>query len=508
VPSLHLRGCSYAHTSASPVLRRVDLDVDHDPAAHGGGWIGVVGANGAGKSTLLGLLAGTLAATAGRVDVHAEVPPVLVPQHVAALPAAVAAYAVTWDGRAERLRSRLGLDPDDLLDDVGRGWDALSPGTRTRWRLAAALASDADVLLLDEPTNHLDAAGRSLLLDELRRHRGLGLVVTHDREVLAALTTRTLRVHAGSATLHAGSHAEASARWRHAETTARDAHDRAVRTERRERAGLADLRRQRHTVEAGAARSQREAGHRDHDAREAGRVGRAARAEAAVARRVGAQRSRHARADAALTSTAGPPRDRRGTVAFHSTAGAGGRVLAVVTGEVRHAGGEVLLRDVDVALRRDDRVHVAGANGAGKTTLLRALLASLPPTAIVGTLGQELAPDGVPAWLDALDPELRGRVLGTAALLGVDPARVLDAAATSPGERRKLALARLLVEPADVVVLDEPTNHLDLPAIEALQAALTGHHGTLLLVTHDAELADATTTRRWDVADGRVIVAH
>ena|GEM_PF-5340211 len=116
----------------------------------------------------------------------------------------------------------------------------------------------------------------------------------------------------------------------------------------------------------------------------------------------------------------------------------------------------MVLRDVDVALRRGERVHVAGPNGAGTSSLLRCL---------------------------------RGRVLGTAARLGVVPGGVLDAGATSPVE---------------LVVLDEPTNHLDLPAVEALQDALPGLDTALLLVTHDPALAVAATQVRSEVADGSV----
>ncbi|GGI09118.1 hypothetical protein GCM10011354_32490 [Egicoccus halophilus] len=186
----------------------------------------------------------------------------------------------------------------------------------------------------------------------------------------------------------------------------------------------------------------------------------------------------------------------------------GRRVLVEVQGDVRHAGGEVLLQDVDVALQRGQRVRVAGANGAGKSTLLAVLLARLSDAAEqVGILPQELSdPSRVLEDVRRLDPEVRGRVLGTLATLGVDPDRVLVTDAPSPGEARKLALAGLLSATASVLVLDEPTNHLDLPSIERLEAALAAWDGALVLVTHDEALAAAATTTTWEVADGRVDV--
>ncbi len=98
-------------------------------------------------------------------------------------------------------------------------------------------------------------------------------------------------------------------------------------------------------------------------------------------------------------------------------------------------------------------------------------------------------------------------MLGTVALLGVDPERVLVTAEPSPDEARKLALARGLASEASVLVLDEPTNHLDLPSIERLQAALEAFPGALLLVTHDDLLAGSVTQTTWRLLGGRVEVS-
>jgi ATPase subunit of ABC transporter with duplicated ATPase domains len=506
VPSIHLRGLSYAHTAATSILVDVDLDLAADPNAVGPTWVGVVGANGGGKSTLLRLFAGQLSPTTGSLDVHSAMAPRLVPQAVQKPSDDIRAFAATWEAPAVRLRRRLALDPDDLEPSLGRGWSTLSPGMRKRWQLAAALADDPDLLLLDEPTNHLDVASRDLLVRELRRFAGLGLVVSHDRSVLESLTGRTLRVHGGQVTLHSGAYAAASERWRTDEQAQRTAHDRAASEVRRERRILGEVRRDRHGAEAGPRRDRRLAGADQPDAREAGRKFAARKAEAALARRVGQQHARVARAE--RTAEGFDLRRRHdGPIGFRPAA-TGRRTLVHVRGDIRHAGGEVHLRDVDVALIRGDRVHLAGANGAGKTTLIDALLVGLASTGEqVAVLPQELDDPGAEvARVRSLDPTTRGRVLGTVATLGVDPDRVLVTGSPSPGEARKLVLARILQDEASVLVLDEPTNHLDLPSIERLQAALSDFSGALLLVTHDDALAAATTTSRWEVGGGQVRV--
>ena len=502
MPSVHLHGVTHAYTSALSVLIDVDLDVAAAP--HPPGWVGVVGENGAGKSTLLRLLAGELSPTSGTIDVQSAVPPRLVSQSCEELTTEVLGFAWTWDGVSERLRRRLDLDPDDLHPATGRGWAALSAGQRQRWQLAAALAEEPEVLLLDEPTNHLDGRARELVLGVLAGFTGLGFVVSHDRTVLERLTTRTLRITQQRVEVHAGDYGAASERWRAAETAERAAHDRARREVRRQRRILAEVRRARHGAEAGPRRERRLAGADQPDAREAGRKRAQEKAEASLGQRVGQQHARLARAEDAVDRF-DLRRARGGAVRFHH-ADTGRRVLATVTGDVCHAGREVWLRAVDVALHRGEHVHLDGPNGAGKTTLLRAVCDVLAGSAeVVAELPQELEDPLVEVTRVAMLPaELKGRVLGTVALLGVDPERVLVTAEPSPGEARKLALARGLASEASVLVLDEPTNHLDLPSIERLQTALEAFPGALLLVTHDELLAGAVTDTTWRVDEGRV----
>ncbi len=493
MPSIHLRACSFAHTAATDVLDDVTLDLAD-------GWVGVVGANGSGKTTLLRLVAGELTPTAGEVNVVADVPPVLCPQAVDDLDPSIRAFSWDWTGTAARIRSRLALDPDDL-----DRWETLSPGERKRWQVGAALAAEPDVLLVDEPTNHLDVAARDLLVEALRDFDGLGLVVSHDRTLLDGLTDRTVRVVRGRAESWAGGYSEARVRWVAEEAALRDAHVRARREERRLRRVLAEVRHDRLGAEH-APRAARRNSPREPDVREAGRKFAQQKAEQKLANRVGQLNSRVERAHADVQAIE-VTRDVGGDLSLDAE-GAGRRWVAQLQGDVTHAGGGALLHRLDLAVARGEHVHVAGANGAGKTTLLGALRAAA--VGEVGWLPQELTPDAALGCLDrvrALDPERRGRALGIVANLGVDPDRVMVTDAPSPGEARKLALALVLLDPADLVIMDEPTNHLDLPAIERLEAAVAEYPGALVLATHDVAFARSTTATLWQVEHGRVRVS-
>ncbi len=157
----------------------------------------------------LRVLAGQLAPTEGSVRRDPRGASVaLCVQEVDELPEDVVSLARDDEGGGNRrlaaeLRGRLGLDPDAI-----ERWPSLSPGERKRWQIGAALAREPEILLLDEPTNHLDVEGRALLIGALRRFRGVGVIVSHDRALLDELPSTIIRVHDTRVTTDAGGYAE------------------------------------------------------------------------------------------------------------------------------------------------------------------------------------------------------------------------------------------------------------------------------------------------------------
>ncbi len=473
------------------------------------GWTGIVGPNGAGKSTLLSLLAGILPLREGRVLFTPERPLIrLCPQRVDALSDDLRRVAEDPPPHAHRILGELGLWEGQL-----QRWSTLSPGERKRWQVAAALAAEPDVLLLDEPTNHLDAEATGWLGRALSRFRGIGVLVSHDRALLDGLTTRTVELDGeGGLREFPGPYGAARAAWEAEREQRAQERAEARAAHRKAQRSLQEARQTRASAESSRSVATRMKDKYDSDARTLGADFRAEQAEKRLAKsQAAAKRTESRAADAVATLHVDKP---LGAELFADWVPSPRPVLLRLERDALFAGeGPEAVRIIEGPLRhyvgRTDRIHLAGPNGAGKTTLLRALLGNEAPASDEGPgssgilhLPQDLSDREVSAAvarLHALPRDARGRVLCFVAALGVEPEHLLATARPSPGEARKLVLAEAMAGGVHALVLDEPTNHLDLPSVERLEALLRQWPGALVLVTHDAQLASATCTVRWEV---------
>lgn len=519
------------------LLDRVSLSV------RPGERVGIVGENGAGKSTLLHLLAGAVTPDEGRVTALADgglrlvrQTPELPPEDTVAdaVDAALADFRA-METRLRALEARLhhaaaedlaaygdlltayelrgGYGADARVDKAlhalgiahiprGRRLGSLSGGEQARLGIAVAVAAAPEVLLLDEPTNHLDAAALDWLEESLRGHRGTVVAVSHDRVFLERVTTALVEVDTDLRSLVR--HGEGYAGFR----AAREA------TRRRRRQEHEEWRAETERLEAyaegtahavAAGRVMKDNNKMAYD-RAGGRV------QASVSGRVRNARERLRRLREDPVPEPAPP------LSFSARPQAGavqGELLALDGIRV----GERLAVDT-LTLRAGERLLVHGGNGAGKSTLLRVMAGALRPDrgevrrrGRTGFLAQEVTvPRPAEPLLTAfghglglgLDEEGLTERLLSYGLFRPDDLTV-PVGALSAGQLRRLALARLLARPADLLLLDEPANHLALGLVEELEQALEEWPGAVVVVSHDRELRRRFTGRIRRMDSGRLL---
>jgi ATP-binding cassette, subfamily F, member 3 len=520
---------------ARVVLDRASLAVGpHDR-------IGLVGANGTGKSSLMRILAGEVSADSGELVFRRGARAGYLPQDVATLadlplvdavlstvpgrtgletrlaqteaalaaaPEAAEQLELSQDlaelheeldhfeehfGRrhAEQILAGLGFAQDDL----GRPARTFSGGWKMRAALAGLLLQDPDLLLLDEPTNHLDVPTLEWF-DAFLRGTGKALVlVTHDREFLNRQIDRVLALEPEGLRAYAGDYD--------------------------------DYRRQRGTEEERLlAQAKRQAAKRAQLETFIERFG-AKNTKASQAKSKEKQLERMEEVQVL---------EHRDTLrfAFPETPRSGKEVLRF-EGVAKAFGPRVVYRGLDAQVLRGERVGVIGPNGAGKTTLLKLAAGELAADAGSVKLGHSVVagyyaqhhferaehddPEAVRS-VGTLQPERtildtlwdlvpdRGEafvrsVAGSFLFSGDDVEKKVGV--LSGGERARVALAKLLLVPANLLLLDEPTNHLDLESSEALIEALKGYSGTLLFVSHNRSFVNQLATVIWEVKDGGVL---
>ncbi|HEY1848684.1 MAG TPA: ABC-F family ATP-binding cassette domain-containing protein [Opitutaceae bacterium] len=461
---------------------------------------GLVGPNGAGKSTLFNLILGEETPDDGTIEWERGADFGFLPQesapagdetilHIATggkklMPENDDDHDIDWtlEPRAKKILAGLGFregDSDKLAKTFSGGWVM-------RAHLARLLVAEPALLLLDEPTNHLDLEALLWFQDYLTRYPGGLVVISHDRAFLNALCTGILELRGGALNRYTGNYddymAEKDAR--------RDQQTALFKNQQREIAHLQKF---------------------------VDRFG----AKASLASRAKSKEKQIARLEAVAVEE--PEEElKRINFKFPKPPRSGLKVVEL-KGVEQAYGDKVVYRDLNFTAERGQSIVLVGPNGAGKSTLLKILAGVVPIQAGTNELGSNVIQgyfaqnrlDNLKADATAFENVMELRTnenqlteQQARAILGAFLFRKDDVhkkvSVLSGGEKSRLALARLLVKPPNLLLMDEPTTHLDIPSIDALVSALRTYDGTLIFISHDVYFIRALAKNVLHVHSGRL----
>jgi macrolide transport system ATP-binding/permease protein len=398
-------------------------------------------------------------------------------------------FMCTYTKEAFKIRDLLRVE-DSWLD----AWDVLSHGERKRLQLAVALSSPSDVLMVDEPTNHLDQRSQAIVVDALKSYKGIGILVSHDRTLLDALSQHTIMIEAGEVLKYRTNFSLAQAAF-----TQTLSHKKKILGEQEDEFKKLSkvIQAQREQVSLTKKRFSKQNVSR-HDSSQKEKINGAILT--GKDKIDGKNLQRTITKQRQLGEKMGTLKKEYETgVSFEGEISKHNFPIAVEKSCIQLF--EITeLCFPSLSIDVGEKVGISGENGAGKSSFIRYFVDKVNFEHEYLYIPQEITDEEAEQLfknVSLLSSEEKGELFTLIQRLGSDAKALLYSSVPSPGEVRKLLIAQGLLKHPSLIILDEPTNHMDLDSIESLESALMEYAGALVFITHDQTFLQNLSTKRW-----------
>ncbi|MDD2698326.1 MAG: ATP-binding cassette domain-containing protein [Arcobacteraceae bacterium] len=468
---------NYSHTNIF-----TNLNLTFEPFS----WSCIVGNNGSGKTTLLKLISKKLKPEFGSIVGNDLV--YYCQQSLTETPEGFDEFICTFNSKTFRLKELL-----HIQDEWFYRWKSLSYGEKKRIQIAIALFQEVDVLLLDEPTNHLDYTSKNILLEALKSFRGIGILVSHDREVLNTLCTNTVIIKNQNIYTY-------KSRYDNAIKEFNQHRDFLIKENENINKELKKLQKniqtQKEKVLLSKSRlSKKNIDKNDKDSKEkinlaklTGKDKNDSKLVTTFSKKYEEQKLKRNELNKEFAKGIKIENDilKKNLFSFYLEEGS------------LKLSQEKTLYYPNLTINSKDKIAIVGDNGVGKSTFLKYLISKIGLNNNYLYLPQEIEENQIKKLYEEInffDNEKKGLLFTLIRRMSSNPKNLLENIFASPGELRKLFIAKALLENISLIILDEPTNHMDIDSIEAIEKALVEYDKALIVVSHDTTFIENLNLR-------------
>ncbi len=464
-----------------PIFENLNLEFEQ-------GWSCIVGSNGSGKSTLLKLISKEIPYEEGSIKGNDLTHYCM--QTTEEIPENLENFMMTYTSKSFKIRDMLSIDDEWLYQ-----WDTLSFGERKRMQIALAIFEEPDVLLVDEPTNHLDTKSKKIVLNALKAFKGIGILVSHDRELLDNLSQATIILRNKNTFSFKTPFSKAMNEY----LTNMEFLD---KTQSQQYSELKKLKKSIQTQHEKVSQSKKRMSKKDLDKNDKN-----SKTKIDLARFTGKDKNDgqelsklKSKQSKLISNAVKTDKVFELGIEFHDST-ARNIFPIVIKKNSLELGENKKLSYQTLSINQYDKIGIIGENGAGKSSFLNHLLSTVDLKDAYLYIPQEITQDESKKLFDDINNltnDKKGEIYTIVRKLASDPIKLQDSVIPSPGEVRKLMIAKGLLQSPSLIILDEPTNHMDLDSIVSLESAFKEYNGTMLVISHDKTFLDSIVNETWE----------